>query len=1057
MKPLKIEMNYFGPYEHGVVDFERFNESPLFLISGPTGAGKTTIFDAMTFALFGEGSGSRKPEAMRSDFATLNDETFVRFWFEHNGKFYLAERHPAQTRAKKRGAGEVQQKATATVSAIDYETGVEQGEGFSKIPEVNAFIEDLLALSADQFRQIILLPQQEFQKFLAAKSDKKEAILRNLFGTELFREFMERIKDQQRQFASEQAKFETQLENIFANVTWTGANIEQYPLTRTLAERIALLATEVEQQAILLTSNQAANTQAQAKYQAVSAAYEAALSLSKDFEQLASAQLQAQQLAAQQADADEQAQTLKHYQWAQQQATLVNELAKVSQDLPVQVKALNDVTEQLTVVTKQQGAAELEQAELAHQAPQNEAQKQSALEIQNKLLPLVEQQANAKQQLTKYTAEVNENKQTLDDVATQLTENAEQITSKQAQLAKYAELEVQQTNFAQQQLAWQVISQQATDVQRQAQLVTDAQTDLTTAQKRQATLTVELSGLQVDLDEQRRKRQTLMIQQLQNELVAGEACVVCGATEHPLHSQSHHEVSDADIRQAIDDLEQQQSDFNKLEATLSESTIQVGEKTAKLTVARATQDELQASLTTEYAQFSTEFNALFDAVQMPTEFDRETGTQILTELSAMLKQQKQAATALTTALADLAHTQQTLSAQQNELKNKLAVAQVQVDTAEKALGKINEQTPTLLSAPEYRTQLNELNATVTAYEQAVAVNQKHHQALAVETATLVAQQASGKNNVAKLQAQELNAQQKLATALAEGGFDEPTLMQWLAELNDHDVLRELGDAVASYQAKVNQANATIAALQTKLAAQTEPDLAGLKTQRVEADTARETSSKQVIQQEGVVQQLHTAQTQISAVQAKQGAQAQRAEELAMLADAVNGKNNFNLPLERYVLQSYLTEVLEYANRNYFGNLSNGRYQFEIKKDKASRANQTGLEINIYDNDTNDSRPSDTLSGGEKFLAALSIALSLAAVIQDKSGGVQIDALFIDEGFGSLDGQTLEKAMEALDQIEKEGRMIGVISHVDSMKSRIGQQLQIHKKGNAQSEISYQLV
>ncbi|MGB4921015.1 MAG: SbcC/MukB-like Walker B domain-containing protein, partial [Enterococcus aquimarinus] len=173
-------------------------------------------------------------------------------------------------------------------------------------------------------------------------------------------------------------------------------------------------------------------------------------------------------------------------------------------------------------------------------------------------------------------------------------------------------------------------------------------------------------------------------------------------------------------------------------------------------------------------------------------------------------------------------------------------------------------------------------------------------------------------------------------------------------------------------------------------------------------------------------------------------------ELQHLSATLRGDNPEKLSLERYLLQSFLQEVLMVANQRLV-KLTRGRYQFLLAEEKGSYRNSTGLEINIYDDNAGTTRRSQTLSGGESFIAALALALSLADVIQQQSGGVSIEALFIDEGFGSLDEESLEMALEALEMIEQEGRLIGIISHVRELKDRIVQQLIVETNGAGQSQ------
>jgi exonuclease SbcC len=191
---------------------------------------------------------------------------------------------------------------------------------------------------------------------------------------------------------------------------------------------------------------------------------------------------------------------------------------------------------------------------------------------------------------------------------------------------------------------------------------------------------------------------------------------------------------------------------------------------------------------------------------------------------------------------------------------------------------------------------------------------------------------------------------------------------------------------------------------------------------------------------------------IQSIFARQGEGAERYQELGDLYDTINGKNPDKLKLETYVVQAYLRQVLDYANRHYFPLLTNGRYQFRLSDQARSGRTDSGLDIDVDDLVTGATRSTKTLSGGETFIAALAIALSLSEVVQNSSNGVAIEALFIDEGFGSLDKETLEKAMESLERIG-ENRMVGVISHVEEMKERISQQLVIEKQGDGSSIVT----
>ena len=238
-------------------------------------------------------------------------------------------------------------------------------------------------------------------------------------------------------------------------------------------------------------------------------------------------------------------------------------------------------------------------------------------------------------------------------------------------------------------------------------------------------------------------------------------------------------------------------------------------------------------------------------------------------------------------------------------------------------------------------------------------------------------------------------------------------------------------------------------------AETLPDLEQLEQQLDELKAAVQTQQKHCYHLQEQEQQNQQIIEEFSSIYQASQEQLDELIQLQQLSQTMNGENPRKTSLERYVLQVYLQEVLQVANVR-LQRLTKNRYQFELADEVGSYRGKTGLEINIYDDEAGLTRGAHTLSGGESFIAALSLALALAEVIQTQAGGVLIEALFIDEGFGSLDEEALEMAIEALETIESEGRMIGIISHVRELKERVVQQIRIETEGSGQSKVRYHL-
>lgn len=277
--------------------------------------------------------------------------------------------------------------------------------------------------------------------------------------------------------------------------------------------------------------------------------------------------------------------------------------------------------------------------------------------------------------------------------------------------------------------------------------------------------------------------------------------------------------------------------------------------------------------------------------------------------------------------------------------------------------------------------------------------------------------------------------------------DLATLKKWLSE----DKLPEISKFINTYELEEKRLNRALAEYEEKLRDKQRPHLTKLREEKQALNARHSQTQKTVVELSNTRQQLETTVAKIKQVLETQGKAADKTREITKLYNAVAGKSGDKLKLETFVVQHYLEKVLIYANQHFINQLSNNRYRFELAKESANKRRDHGLDISIYDNETGASRSSNTLSGGETFIAALSIALALSEVVQNSAQGVQIEALFVDEGFGSLDQETLQKAMTALEQIG-ENRLVGLISHVEEMKDSIAQQLRVEKVGDGRSQV-----
>lgn len=1034
MLPKKIIMENFGPFVHEEVDFDELTEAPLFLISGKTGAGKTTIFDAITFALYGDASGGvRSSNEIRSSFAEPTEETRVQFIFEHQGRKYSIERWPKQTLAKKNGKGETTKNQKVQLSIFN-DKG-QEAEAYTKVDAVNEVIYQILNLQKDQFRQIVMLPQGEFRTFLNANSTEKETVLRSLFGTSFYRQFTENLKLQKCELEKSVSEMTTRIDQLFQQVV--AEKGVTYGESLNLAREYLLL----EEQELLKSQTELAEKQA--KQKALQQQLQRAQELSESFKQEQQTRRELLKIEEQLPEQEEKKQQLvrgRELEKIRPTYDRIQELVKQ------QIQQTDEVTE------NQQRAAELEQQYSECQKQTTDFEQQSAewqtkeqqLQSLNALLPLVKQKEQLMKQKTELTDKQAKQQEHLTEIIQQIKVHEEKIklletkqnTEKMWQDRRYEELQFQQTVTHLQQSAKDIFDQQEEEEDQQIKLAQLVEKASRTSNQ----LTSEVA----DYKKLKSQWASAEIARLSMDLLPGEPCPVCGSKDHPNPAQ-HAELTTDNLGQLQVALETQETRIKQLELIReqAEAQYEVGIKTFD-----QLQEDRSAAQKAQEEQINTLQATFADYYQLEVEAD-------LSELVIFLRERQKETDER---LAEINESKQTLldlkaeidnnQAKKLESETSLNVVKGELQTLEGRLSSIEEQTkewqlPTLEAhivelqgkIDEYHTHLQAHQALVKELEQQHIRLQENHKLLAKQ------QQETGEN----LEKFQTSLQQQLVDAnlaieqLASAPIDLLSLEQ---EITDFDQQLLLLKDRQSRLAEV-------------IKDQEKPELDELQTLVTSCEAEVTQFQQQHYAKESQLQQQRTLIETIEDLQAQSKEQLDELSQMMQLYQTMNGDNPQKISLERYVLQWYLAEVLQCANQQ-LNQLTKGRYRFELKQETGRSKGNTGLEINVYDDNAGATRSSHTLSGGESFIAALSLALGLAEVIQSQAGGVAIEALFIDEGFGSLDEEALEMAMEALESIENAGRMIGIISHVRELKERIPQQIIVETSGTGRSSIRYQL-
>lgn len=1020
MRPLELKLKNFGPYVDETVDFTRFEQAPLFLITGKTGSGKTTIFDAMCYALFNETSGKKRQAfQMRSDFASDKAETSVEFTFEHQGKIYYIKRQPKQVLAG-RGGKPVEKKAKVE---LIYPGPDEEKLAIQKIPEARRFIDELLHLTAEQFTKVILLPQGEFRNFLAADSKEKEEVLRNLFGSELFERWAEQLKAKfKEQNASYQQK-EQQLTLRMQQADFTS----ETQIPELWLEQIKSWLEQVKAE---LSEQDKAWQQAKKETESLQHVLSKQEELQKDFDLLAKLQAKQADLLAKAPKREALRQQIVALKWALEHRTNFELLENNKATL---VKTEADIQK----TAQKQAKLKKEQLSSAAQLAEYEAKRKEIANYQYQ-----HKQLENNLPLYKVVSELLATQEEVEVSQNALAAEIQKITTiLEKKQAKIAAIEAKQHALTESIQAKETLKAKLERVKyQQAELaeLLERQADLDKRQTNIANLQNKLVTETTISQEARAKARTLANQLADHyiaaavkKLQAGKPCPVCGSLDHPAPAKVS-EVAGIDEEQ----VEQAKQQARELED--------------KVTALQARIDEINAENVERKREFETKMQDFFE--KYPALEQSE-----LTHLEVELTQTKHELTQEIRGLTDKEKEAASLQEQKTTLEQKVAQAQTK-------LTELNEQAQTAqLEKQKLVTQLAEKQAQLPVeyqteqqaqaqlriWQQKIAEFETHWADLNAHIKqteqSLVATEA--KLNEAKQQAQELQQviaqrQADLEAACAAKGM---TLAELKELLSQSAQLGHLERTLAEQQKELDSIAGQVEILSKQVAGQKQPDLEQTNEELSQAKQAEAKLQQTVAELEHKYSSNTKCYQQVKKLFEQQQAEFTQLGQLKELVDVVTGKGEQKLGFERYILQTYLKEVLITANAR-LAHLTNGRYELCLNEDTGRGASSTGLELDIYDDNAGKRRSVHTLSGGESFLAALALALALGEVIQKKSGGIEIEALFVDEGFGSLDQEALRVALETLQTIEGKNRMVGIISHVTELQAQLPYQLQVVTKG-----------
>lgn len=1013
MKPISLTIEAFGPYRDSVtLDFNELQNHSMFLISGPTGAGKTSILDAMVYALYGEPSGEvRKTDAIRSDFAEPQHMTRVDFSFAIGEAQYRVERLPKQLVAKKRGTGMREQNASATV--------YEMKDGEWKVIATSAAairdtIQRIIGFRKDQFLQVVLLPQGEFRKLLVASTSEREELLHTLFRTELYRRLQDALKS-----AYDEAK-----SGIEENVTKQSALLqsiphdEENPVLTIEHVRELLKDREPHRNTLVVERDKAVDVVDQfntlrnewALYNQVQQSLIEAtnkLDLVKEREKERSSINEKVQFLTGLTPSYELYKQLDDKQAVLK--TLKTALSDAKKSVDAATQQESKCTEAYEVLVSHAETIQAKRTTLAQLRQQ--AEKFDELALLNQELSTLNSQLET-QDREKSEAKLQAQHKLVADLEAELVEVRKQFQANSKALESIPH-----------------IQEQLSQLQRYSELLADkqkAQNDIDAKEESLATLDESVKNSTVQLE----RLEHLMAEgrafELVHLVVDNEPCPVCGSIEHPqLASKpelypTKEEVEEA---RAVRDgaLQKRASEIGQketLSVRLHELDEQVNDQVSKLKSSIA--DFSEDTFDSTQQDLSSQMNRL-TALRK----DTEQLTKIITKNEHDLIEGKDKLAKL-----EIGH---------NELLNNLHDVAIQISSVQAKVDGLSKILPTT-DLDAWHKQIESLETEINTYDEQLKVCKSSLDAAKEQLNAkrgrleiLFAQVQEETKNLDKFYQEYVKSLQSIS--VSEDDFidalgDYKALDAFRTEL--HALDEAFSTAQAVYDAALKHAQSVIEPSDTV------PDEV--------YDTAVEKRDNLVGSLAAWDKETKHIETTLASLEELEKAMGEAREEITFLSrlnDLANGgEQGFkNVTFERYVLGAILDEVVYAANLR-LQTMSRNRYSLERSDYTGGGRGKQGLDLAVMDAFTGQSRPANTLSGGETFLASMALALGLADVIQSYAGGIHMDTMFIDEGFGTLDPDTLELAMETLVKLQSSGRLIGMISHVPELKTRIPAHLEV---------------
>ena len=999
MKPIRLELKEFGPYKNEIIEWDKIINEPIFLITGKTGSGKSTLFDAITYALYNKTTGGKDIASLRTKTALDKDKTQVNFDFELSGKKYRIERILAYLKAGNKNL------TSGKVALMQYNDGKLEVLA-TKEQEVKEKVEELIGLDDKQFCQIIILPQGKFKEFLLSKSSEKKETLRSLFNTYFYQKFVEQLQEQAKKIDSSHKQKEKELITRF----------EQFDIEEELT-KFEYLKDENFEEILGIINSQEETVKNEKKEllkleRSFSKEKEKFIELSKlndKFIQLKNNKLELANLSEKE----------DYYKSLRLEVEKLKELQK-NKDKIIEYSTLLNKQLQLRKIEKNllidTDKYKLDLENNKKLQLELNAQKDNIEELRKETVDYKFFYNNFNE-LNSAKANIEIYSETLEELAlkkeTYKELDSRLKVSKEGHLEDIEEKNILESSIGKLKLE---ILKKEQDVEKLEEYnnkfseVNDKSLKLTLDKKQLEELEVEKKKLEQEV--------ILLNKNKEQEVLNGFLLKLHEGDECPLCKQKIEHLPEIPSLEAVDE-------------SIEKSLQKVNKDTIQLeTLIKKDEEEIERiSALLKNLEDTINFKSKEELSQLEDEL--KTDNLKLTDISKAIKISEDKIKGLNQEIEELSE----LFKNEDEIKQKHLEAKNKIEQFEKNVK---------IELDEFADYYEKIQSQVEDFDNRCNVQQNNSNELLIRKTKLETEQKNNKTNLLEVSKRIEN----IIESFSDSKLNKYYITLEMAEEDIAELvkLEEFESQINKFEDAKKIIVNNIEKLVEELEEIEQPDLeeGQRKLQNIEFQV-NDFIEKVVIlntrleNNKKLYKKIHSEYIELLE-------SSKEIREIVAFSDVVSGKTENRKSLETYV-QGYYLDLILVAGTKRLLQMTNDRYRFIRRDEKSKGGGLQGLEIEIHDIYLNSTRIISSLSGGELFLASLALALGLAEVIQNESGGISLETIFIDEGFGSLDAETLDIALTTLIDLQSYGRNIGIISHVSELKERIRPKVEVYSKDN----------